>query len=156
MWSGSLVDRVRESAVSEDRGIVPSLPALEDSHLAVPLESLVERARASSGVVGEETVRELNAALRTLLPTEANGHALIRILDAEQLGGLEDESGTSSRAIAIEALLRLGYPWALRVRPEDLQWYRDTLAAANRKRWYIALSLLSVAAGALVYFTYFF
>ncbi|MFT3713990.1 MAG: hypothetical protein QM817_40530 [Archangium sp.] len=122
----------------------------------MPLESLAEKARSSSGLVGEETTRELNAALKTLLPTESNGSALIRLLDASSLDGLVDEAGVSSRFFAIEALLRLGYPWALRIRPEDLVWYRDTISVAARKKWIIALSLLATASGLLVYFTYFF
>ena len=49
---------------------------------------------------------------------------LHQFLEGGQLAGLEDASGRTCRAAATEALLRLGFPFALEVRPEDLEHLR--------------------------------
>jgi hypothetical protein len=49
---------------------------------------------------------------------------LHELLEGGQLAGLEDTTGRTCRAAATEALLRLGYPFALEVRPEDLEHLR--------------------------------
>ena len=135
---------------------MPSLAALDDAQLAVPLVDLAQRARASAGLVGEEVVTQLNEALRTLLPIEANGEALLKLLDEGALTDLRSEDGTSARLLGVEALLRLGYPWAVRIHPDELAWYRETLAARRRRRILVVLSTLAVAAGSALYLLRFF
>lgn len=49
-----------------------------------------------------------------------------RLLETGKLEGLVDVRGRSCRAVAVEALLSLGYPYALEVRPEDLEHLRST------------------------------
>jgi hypothetical protein len=82
--------------------------------------------------------------LRALPPCEASAHALNELLDDTRLGWLRDEGGRSLRALAVAALLRLGYPWALKVTPEDLELMRSEQRAAHAPvlRWMNALLAL--------------
>jgi hypothetical protein len=61
---------------------------------------------------------------------------LHQLLEGGQLAGLEEATGRTCRAAATEALLRLGFPFALEVRPEDLEHLRgqDT-DAPGRYPW---------------------
>ncbi|WP_375771274.1 hypothetical protein NR798_10360 [Archangium gephyra] len=49
---------------------------------------------------------------------------LEQLLESGRLAGLADAEGRSCRAAATEALTRLGFPYALEVRPEDLAFLR--------------------------------
>lgn len=156
MWSCSRVERVQSPVSAESSSELQSLASLEEAHLAVPLAEMVARARSASGEAGEVAIQAVNQALRTLLPTEANGEALLRMLDEGTLTDLRAADGTSARILGVEALLRLGYPWAVRIHPEELQWYRETLAAQRRRRILVVLSALAVAAGSALYLLRFF
>lgn len=137
-------------------GEVQSLAALEEALLAAPLAELVAKARSTPGEAGEVAVQALNQTLRTLLPTEANGESLLRMLDEGALADLRTADGTSSRILGVEALLRLGYPWAVRIHPDELEWYRETLRAERRRRLLIVLASFAVAAGSAIYLLRFF
>ena len=50
--------------------------------------------------------------------------ALLKVLASEDLASLHAPDGTSARAVAVERLLALGYPYALEVSPEDLAHWR--------------------------------
>ena len=60
---------------------------------------------------------------------------LHHLLESGQLAGLVDAAGRSCRASATEALTRLGFPFALEVRPEDLDHLRGLDADAPGFRW---------------------
>ncbi|HEX5747592.1 MAG TPA: hypothetical protein VFZ09_15200 [Archangium sp.] len=69
---------------------------------------------------------------------------LEQLLESGQLAGLEDPGGRTCRAAATEALTRLGFPYALEVRPEDLAFLRGQDGASREFPW------MSTAAGALL------
>jgi hypothetical protein len=92
--------------------------------------------------------------LLALPPCDASAHAVCELLEDTRLGWLRDEGGRNLRALAVAALLRMGYPWALRVTPEDLELMREEQRAAHAPvlRWMnalIALGPFFVAAAVL-------
>lgn len=103
--------------------------------LPLPLRVLTEQARR----VPEAERSELALRLNTLLAQMAEGggdrqvaDTFHRLLDSEKLEGLVDTQGRSCRAAAVEALLSLGFPYALEVRPEDLEHLRAEGRGAGR------------------------
>ncbi|MGZ3460638.1 MAG: hypothetical protein ACXU86_19290, partial [Archangium sp.] len=50
---------------------------------------------------------------------------LLQLLEGGRLEGLEEAEGRTCRGVAVEALTRLGFPYALEVRPEDLEHLRQ-------------------------------
>ena len=79
-------------------------------------------------------------------PSGRDATVLVQALDQGRLTGLADEQGRPLRALAIEALLRLGYPWALRITPSDLTWYRAQAPTRRSGRERLAaLAVLLVA-----------
>jgi hypothetical protein len=78
-----------------------------------------------------ELAGRLNAALRTLPHIEgplAAAGWLTRALETGSLGEWVDVQGGSCRATAVQVLLSLGYPYALEVSPEDLEFLRSSAA----------------------------
>ena len=134
---------------------VPSLANVEPAALTPPLEQLALTARTMPGEEGREAHRKLHLALASLQPLEANGELLLRLLDEHAFDELRADDGTSTRELAIEALLRLGYPWALKVHPDELAWLRASQLAATRLKYMIVLGILAVggvAAGFLAWY----
>ncbi len=116
-----------------------SLPVPGEVPLTV-LSAFVQEARAATSEAERSSLAErINHQLDTL---EVGGEGrrvadlLHQFLESGQLAGLEDASGRTCRAAATEALLRLGFPFALEVRPEDLEHLR-TLdpSAPSRFPW---------------------
>lgn len=62
---------------------------------------------------------------------------LEHLLESGQLAGLEDAEGRSCRAAATEALTRLGFPFALEVRPEDLAHLRGEDSGPPGPAWQV-------------------
>lgn len=89
------------------------------------LETL-QRARNSEGADRLELAAKLNALLRigAREETQVWGQFLIDKLDDEAFHDLYDGEGTSCRALAVEALLSLGFPWALHLDPSDVDYLR--------------------------------
>jgi len=54
----------------------------------------------------------------------ATADCLLKLLASEDLASVRASDGTSARAVAVERLLALGYPYALEVSPEDLAHWR--------------------------------
>ncbi len=122
---------------SEGEG-VPELPFLASweepvsppppGELPLPVQLAVQAARAAS-TEAERAVAaaKLNQQLDTLEAGSGGRQVadlLHELLEGGQLAGLEDTTGRTCRAAATEALLRLGFPFALEVRPEDLDHLR--------------------------------
>ena len=55
---------------------------------------------------------------------EARAQFLLERLDDEAFHDLYDSDGVSCRAVAVEAVLALGFPWALHLEPDDLDYLR--------------------------------
>ncbi len=141
-------------AVDADDAAVPSLPSVEIHPGLLP--DLAARAREQPGEEGAEAQRFVEKLLGALQPAPRDGELLLGMLEAGSFSGLTGEDGTPTRALAIEALLRLGYPWSIQVHPDDLAWYRAHQQGRSRLRVMILLGILAaelVAAGALWLFT---
>ncbi len=114
----------------------------------VTLAELVQRARNSSdeerrwlsGLVLEalEKIPEAASPERDRLVQQ-----LLTFLDDEALHGLVAPNGVACRAAAIDAVLRVGYPWALQLEPEDVEFFRTQKPAFDK-------SGVAVKAGAAV------
>jgi hypothetical protein len=104
------------------------------------LSAVVQEARAATSEAERTSLAErINHQLDTL---EVGGEGrrvadlLHQLLEGGLLAGLEDASGRTCRAAATEALLRLGFPFALEVRPEDLEHLRAMdPSAPSRFAW---------------------
>lgn len=115
------------------------------------LEALARTARAEPGQAGWEALHALQVLLGELAPTEENGKVLLRLLDEGAFHELRGDDGTPTRELAVAALLRLGYPWALQIHPDELAWYR---ALERRKKRDRILILLGIGAAAAVLETF--
>ncbi|WP_257461057.1 hypothetical protein [Archangium lipolyticum] len=96
---------------------------------------LVEEARAASGAERQALAARLNRELEALELEEGSREVadlLLHLLESGQLEGLEAAEGRTCRGVAVETLLGLGYPYALEVRPEDLEYLRNQ-SRPNRK-----------------------
>jgi hypothetical protein len=100
--------------------------ALGTHPASAPLEML-QRARNSEGDQRLELAARLNALLRRR-PLEAEreewSQFLLEKLDDEAFHDLYDSEGVSCRAVAVEAVLALGFPYALHLEPDDLEYLR--------------------------------
>ena len=112
----------------ENLGPIPS-----DARMT--LSELIQRARNAEGEERSWLCTLVNrslAALSTAPDKDRQAALLLEMLDDEALHGLEDERRVPCRAVAVEALLTIGYPWALQLEPEDVQFLRDHPAMAKR------------------------
>lgn len=94
----------------------------------ISLSELIQRARNAEGEERAWLCTLVNRALVALCGAsdkDRQAALLLEMLDDEALHGLEDEQRNPCRAVAVEALLTIGYPWALQLMPEDVQFLRD-------------------------------
>ncbi|NOJ93811.1 hypothetical protein HMI51_12840 [Corallococcus coralloides] len=113
------------------QGGTPTPPT--DSPL--PMYLLAQQARRAQGDEQRRLAWNLNQLLEELGArgggrTEAD--AFHRLLEGGNLDGLVDSDGRSCRATAVESLLSLGFPYALEVRPEDLEHLTNAPAPGAR------------------------
>lgn len=141
-----------QPAVSPASGeaVVPSLAPVALPGDAPSLEALARTARELPGSEGRAALQALHARLAGLAPTEENGRALVALLDRGELVGLVADDGALTRQLAVEALLGLGYPWALQIHPDELAWYRGSVSErARNRRLLILLGILGLELAAL-------
>lgn len=145
------MERVQSAqSPASQEAAVPSLAAVEPLEGAPSLEALARTARELPGSEGRAALQALHARLAALAPTEENGRALVQLLDRGQLQGLVADDGRLTRPLAVEALLGLGYPWALQIHPDELAWYRASISErARNRRLLILLSILGLELVAL-------
>ena len=116
---------------------------------AVVAEDLLGRALASARAPGADpgarrTFVDRLAALDLGSP-RATANRLQQLLASGALATLRASDGTSARAVAVERLLALGYPYALEVSPEDLaHWRQERPSGASDGRG-LAVLVMTVA-----------
>jgi hypothetical protein len=88
---------------------------------------VLQRARNAEGEPRLKLAAQLNGLLKRPVhdaEREAFAQLIIEKLDDEAFHDLYDDKGGSCRAAAVEAVLSLGFPWALHVWPDDLEYLR--------------------------------
>jgi hypothetical protein len=150
----------QDASGEEGRTEPPSLVAWEapvspppPGEVSLPVLLTLEEARAApTRAQRAGGAARINQQLDTL---EAGGSGrqvadlLHELLESGRLAGLEDAEGRTCRAAATEALLRLGYPFALEVRPEDLEHLRGLDKDGRRFPWASVAAGGTMAAGLL-------
>jgi hypothetical protein len=126
-----------------------------DARPMLTLSEMLAELTAAGPLAARETVPRVVGWLRSAPPTEENGKELMALLDADAFAGLTDEDGRPLKMEALLALLRMGYPWALQVKPEDLAWLREQQRPYWRRHWrgVLAVTLWMVLALEVAYFT---
>ena len=121
--------RGEKLAVSDE--LVPSLAPFEAD--APPLARWAEAARDQSGEPRATALTELTAALDGLGASHAD--VLVDLIDSERLEGLTARDGRPMKEVAVERLLALGFPHALRVHPETLTEVREGQRLRRQLKW---------------------
>jgi hypothetical protein len=125
--------------------------ALPEPPPVAALRRALDGAQAATLPEQPAAAARLNQALAALPRSEASARVLLELLAGGRLQGLEAGDRATSRAEAVRALLRLGYPWALEVDPVDLAFLRaEEQRRSPRRGWRVVLlvALLGGAAGA--------
>lgn len=125
--------------------------------ISVPLET-IQQARNAEGDARVELAGQLNALLRKR-PVEAErerwAQFLIERLDDEAFHDLYDSDGVSCRAVAVEAVLALGFPWALHLRPDDLEYLRTVKPSRLAPSGWRAMAVVTGVLAALFALAFF-
>jgi hypothetical protein len=117
---------VRPAAQVPSRAGLPGKPT-PPLELPLPLLVLTEQARRVSDEERPDVALKLNTLLEEMAAEGGSrqvADTFHRLLETGKLEGLVDSRGRSCRAVAVESLLALGFPYALEVRPEDLEHLR--------------------------------
>ncbi|MFL5352809.1 hypothetical protein [Archangium sp.] len=140
------MERIRAAtAVPAEESAPPEVMAVEPA-VAAPI-SLGERVEvvASPGVTREDVESLLDGLSAPLAPGESTrqrADQLLRLLQDEALGDLTDSNERQVRPLALEALIGLGFPYALEVPPDVLAEMRGSVARAlsRSSRWGLGLA----------------
>lgn len=117
----------------------------QPSEKAVTLIELVERTRKSSGQEQVWLATLVNQRLKKLssLPEPENLLAfLLDQLEDKTLVGLRDKKGWPLHAAVVEAVIELGYPHALQLHPDDIEYLAKEKLSRPTRLW-----PLTIAAG---------
>ncbi|MGV3623348.1 MAG: hypothetical protein ACO1OB_21190 [Archangium sp.] len=128
------MERTQQAVVELSADVVPSLAPVEVD--ALPLTTWLEAAKTGDTVEARDGAMTMfTSALASMPPTQRNADALVQLLETPALEALETRDGQSVKELAVEALLRLGYPHALRVHPDQLDWVRALQKGRFRTKW---------------------
>lgn len=111
-------------------GVVADLAPVDAARPAPDLErlrALVDKRTAPQASGRAQLAQDINAALRDLErqePSREVADFLLMQLESGALAGLVDPKGRGCRATAVEALISMGFPYALEVSPDDLEHLR--------------------------------
>lgn len=140
------MERVQSPRSTLEGSEFPSLAPFPQTSPAPELELLAGTARSTPGQPGRDALAALTEALTRLTPTEENGKVLSRLLDDGAFHDLVGDDGSLTRELAVETLLRLGFPYALQIHPDELAWYRNLHFVRRRNKWLALLMILGVGA----------
>jgi hypothetical protein len=135
-WRAPLPAEARERI----QAVVPEAPA---QHLV----TLVQQARNAEGAERVRWATLVNEALAAR--TEGCGETLVQFLDEGAFDRLVDEDGVGCRRRAVEAVLALGWPWAMHLTPFDVDLLR-----ARRRLPIGAAVAIGMLAGTLLFAWY--
>jgi hypothetical protein len=122
-------------------------PAGELEALAVPdaLERALAAARAPGADAGARKTLLDRLATLDLGEPRATADRLEALLSSGALATVRGADGSSARAVAVERLLALGYPYALEVAPEDLTHWREERPSGATDGRGLAVLVMTVA-----------
>lgn len=140
------MERVQSPQSTLQGSEFPSLAPFPETSLAPALELLASTARSTPGQEGRDALASLTEALTQLTPTEGNAKVLSRLIDDGAFHDLVGDDGSLTRELAVGTLLRLGYPYALQIHPDELAWYRHTHFVRRRNKWLMLLAICGVGA----------
>jgi hypothetical protein len=127
------VERVQPvSPVVEESESKPVSPERDPARLPVLIAAVQGTSVESERRLLATEINRLLEDMRAPGNEAAEAKAVLAALDVEALADLVDENGKSCRAEAVETLLACGFPHALQVKPEDLQ-FRDEDASRRKK-----------------------
>jgi hypothetical protein len=117
----------------------------------LPVLLLVDQAQSASGAERQELSRRINRWLDQMVLEGGSRHVadwFHHLIESGRLEGLADAAGHSCHETAVRGLLSMGFPYALEVRPEDL----ERIKPREQKRRILKRDrdLKGVAAGVLV------
>lgn len=108
-----------------------------------PLASLLRDLNELGGAAARARAGDVRAWLAAARPVEEDGAQLVAAIDS----GAFSHGGRALRLESLRTLLRLGYPWALRISPEDLAWLRvQQQSFVRRNPWLVVLTVALFAA----------
>lgn len=90
----------------------------------LPVLLLVDQAHGAEGAERAELARRINRWLEQMAREGGSRHVadwFHHLLESGRLEGLADAEGRSCHEAAVRGLLAMGFPYALEVRPEDLE-----------------------------------
>jgi hypothetical protein len=93
----------------------------------LPVLLLVDQARSAEGRERQELSRRINRWLDEMVREGGSRHVadwFHHLIENGRLEGLADAAGHSCHDTAVQGLLAMGFPYALEVRPEDLERLR--------------------------------
>jgi hypothetical protein len=104
----------------------PSLPGTKTPPPETPLPVLllVDQAQNASGAERQELSRRINRWLDQMVLEGGSRHVadwFHHLIESGRLEGLADAAGHTCHETAVRGLLSMGFPYALEVRPEDLE-----------------------------------
>jgi hypothetical protein len=110
-----------------------------------PLDRALATARAPGADAGARRAFVDRLATLDLGDPRATADRLQALLASGELAMLRMSDGTSARAVAVERLLGLGYPYALEVVPEDLAHWREERPSEATDGRGLAILVMTVA-----------
>lgn len=135
------MERTQQAVAELNTDVVPSLAHVELAE--VPLAKWLEAALTGETMEARDgALQMLVSGLATLPPTQANADVLVQLLEGTTLDDVTTRDGDSVKELAVEALLRLGYPHALRIHPDALDWARTAQRARSRSKWTRSVAVL--------------
>jgi hypothetical protein len=118
----------------------------------LPVLLLVDQARDASGEERQELARRINRLLDQMVLEGGSRHVadwFHHLIESGRLEGLVDAAGHSCHTTAIQGLLSMGFPYALEVRPEDLQLVRPQQETPKRGAFLTPLATTVALGGAV-------
>lgn len=118
----------------------------------LPVLLLVDQARDAPPEEQQVLARRINRLLDQMVLEGGSRHVadwFHHLIESGRLEELADEAGHSCHETAIKGLLSMGFPYALEVRPEDLQRLRPPEQKATWKRLLTPLAATVAAGGAV-------
>jgi hypothetical protein len=119
-----------EGAQPDER--VPARVVLDLDRFKLLLDGLLARQPEDRARVAGEII-DLLIAMRAPGHDVAESAVILKQLDLKSLSGVIDAEGRNARKEAVETLMAMGFPHALKISPEDFEWARGD--ALGDWRW---------------------